>query len=165
MSTEIFFCEPCNKVLLLRNQLRHVNSKTHHKKQEIYDRKLQRLEKSQFSNLSQQEQKCQDKFECLICVEEYYNIPVTNIKSCKSCKQSWCMDCDKKLYKCPFCRTKITGRGHLQTRAEQERFREEQRVIRQQLEEERQLQGNEQNIFNFNIEELVEYIRNYIRNN
>ena len=30
------------------------------------------------------------------------------------------MDCDKKLYKCPFCRTKITGRGHLQTRAEQD---------------------------------------------
>ena len=101
MSTDTFFCEPCNKVLLLHNELRHVNSKGHRTKQEKYENKKQ---------IIRQEQKCQDKFECFICAEEYSHIPITNIKSCKSCKQSWCLECHKKIYTCPYCRFKIYGK-------------------------------------------------------
>jgi hypothetical protein len=43
--------------------------------------------------------------ECRICVEKQQHfIP------CNLCKQDWCLECDKKIFKCPFCRYQIQGR-------------------------------------------------------
>lgn len=84
-------------------------------------------------------EKCQDKFDCVICSEEYSNIPVKDIQSCQKCKQTWCVSCDKKLHSCPYCRHDIVGREFLKHRERQERILEEQRVIREQLLQEREM--------------------------
>jgi hypothetical protein len=44
--------------------------------------------------------------ECVLCTET-----VTTLRSCRSCHQNWCVDCDPKLSKCPFCRKDIFGRN------------------------------------------------------
>jgi hypothetical protein len=39
--------------------------------------------------------------ECNICLENNYSI---NFIDCIICKQQWCTQCNKKIFKCPFCR-------------------------------------------------------------
>ena len=132
-SQEKFFCIPCNKELFLRNQRRHYDSQGHRTKFLTYSKK-NGIVVSQENFENNQESKQVELCECAICMDEY---PKPNHKSCSGCKQVWCNNCDKKLHTCPYCRHKIQGKQQLLVSEREERIREEQEVIRRQLERER----------------------------
>ncbi len=143
MSTETFFCIPCNKTLYIRNQTRHLKSKGHATKSLRYFKKHGVSEVPEVPEVSVAKPKLEEEkkiaketFDCSICMEEYHfdNISVKlNVSTCQRCNQSWCKNCNKKLHTCPFCRNSIPGHEHILQREIQERIREEQRVLREQL--------------------------------
>lgn len=92
MSTH--YCVPCNRNLS-PNDMRHWETKEHITNSFKYFHAP--------SKVTHQD----EKMECFLCSNE--NIS-KNTTSCSRCKKSWCVVCDKKLSKCPFCRSHIYKR-------------------------------------------------------
>lgn len=43
---------------------------------------------------------------CAICFDDSCNA----FKNCIRCNQKWCIECDKNIFECPYCRNLIDGR-------------------------------------------------------
>lgn len=167
-----FHCVPCNGTFLLHNKFRHERSKTHEKKLLRYN-KIISTEKRDIDD--------DKKVECQICTDEYN---IKNFTSCKQCSNEWCSSCNKKIYKCPFCRKEILGRNHLKIKERREIEEENRRLLMIQLdleiqeelqrnieiERQRNLRVNNPNTFQsliqglFDLERrLVQYSRNVLQ--
>lgn len=74
-------CDTCDKTIQRSSKSAHLKSKAHQKKAGNTPNK-----------------------ECDLCCTASFDF-----KHCTQCVNSWCVDCHKKIDKCPFCRTKING--------------------------------------------------------
>lgn len=132
-----FYCEPCKKTLQLYNKNRHELSKGH----------ILKVEKSSNSKSSVLKKSNSNTFECVICAEN--TLSLEESIECSSCKQLWCVQCDKNLGKCPFCRKDIVGKEELLRRQRQEREEEYEHDLR--------------NMFSGNLEESIGELQFFIR--
>lgn len=106
-----FFCNVCNKQLLLRNKERHEKSKKH---------VLKSLKNFKTDNLIPLPYG--KEIDCTLCTEKSLK---NNFCICPTCRQLWCSNCDTKLYKCPYCRTMIPNREQLMKKEREERIVEQ----------------------------------------
>ena len=114
-----------------------------------------------------------EKIECQICIEEHI---LKNFNSCERCSNKWCSDCDKKFYKCPFCRKDIFVRNCMKIRERRgggEIEEENRNLLSIQLESEihqdiqRNMRVNNRNTFQSLIQGLTDLERrleHYSRN-
>jgi hypothetical protein len=98
MSNAQFFCEVCNKTMLLSSKSRHLKTK-------IHEKNSSGTQKNQVPNIKSKEV----KKECLICCEKQIKF-----NTCSTCNQFWCLDCDKNIAECPYCRASLQREDRLQ---------------------------------------------------
>jgi hypothetical protein len=92
-----WYCTTCDKTLKASSKYKHLKSKRHESTYESKRHVDQCTTTDQYTTT-----------ECVLCTEN-----VTALRSCRSCHQNWCTDCDPKLSKCPYCRKDIPGRNAL----------------------------------------------------
>lgn len=119
----MYLCRTCNQTLHLRNQRRHEQSQKHANQLARLARwphlarlgtdtptpapvvRDVRVVREETERLEPELVVTEEK-ECPICFE-----PVPeSAQGCSGCVQSWCIECDKNIFKCPYCRKSIPGR-------------------------------------------------------
>lgn len=86
-----YHCDVCDMNILSSSRSKHLKSKKH----------ILRFREKDDTD----KKKIQATKNCTICYDEHETFIY-----CGKCSQIWCVDCDKSLAECPFCREIIPGR-------------------------------------------------------